>query len=236
MKLLFKKISRYIYDIKQLFFPKYCPLCDSMIDNNGCFCIECLSRLPLTYNWHNTDNIIYSKIYNKSIIRYGASLMDFEKGDISQKIIHLIKYKNRKDIAVDIGRYFGVKLSESILFRDIDIIIPLPLHYKKQKKRGYNQSYLIAMGISEVLKIELNNNIVKRVKNNISQTKLKTVNQRADNVLGIFSVTNPELLRGKSILIIDDVCTTGETISSLVREINNCADDCIVNIATLTTV
>lgn len=237
MKVFFKNFLQYLYSIKQLFFPKYCPLCDSILEKtDGCFCVECFSTFPLTYNWHVTDNIVYKKIYNKAVIQYGASLMDFEKEGISQKIIHLIKYRGRKDIGVEMGRYFGAKLSESILFKNLDYIIPLPLHYKKERRRGYNQSYMIAKGIAEILNVELNNSALQRVKNNPSQTKLKNSQERADNVLGIFSVVDKEALEGKRVLIVDDVCTTGETICSLVREINRSTENCIVHIATLSTV
>lgn len=221
--------------LKLLFYPSLCPLCEVKMTDKEKICTGCLSKIPLTYNWSFPDNIVYEKIQNKCVILHGASLMEFEEGNLSQRIIHLIKYKNRKDLGFLFGRFFGAKLTESPYFRNIDCVIALPLHPFKERKRGYNQSYYIAKGVSEGMNVPLLEKAVCRVVNNPSQTLL-SAEDRVKNTENIFRVVLPESLRGKNVLIIDDVCTTGSTVSSLINEINQAVPDCKVSVALLATV
>lgn len=229
-------MKEFIITFLRVFYPEYCPLCDEVSRNNtNIICTKCTSRLPLSYSWHSRDTEMYKKIEGKCVILNCVTLMLFENESITQKIIHEIKYNNRKELGLEFGRYFGVKLRETMRFNNIDYIIPLPLHPKKQKQRGYNQSYWIAKGIADELGIELCNDTVKRVVNNPTQTKL-SISERVKNVKGIFKVYNQKKLRGKKLLIVDDVCTSGSTISSIVSEINAQTEGSEVSVAILATV
>ncbi len=220
-------------NIIHLFFPDYCPVCDTIKGSkHQKICTKCQTSLPLTYNWHKTDNELYKKLEGKCTVLYAASLLNFEHDGLSQKIIHLIKYKNRYDLGEEFGKYFGTKLKDSIYFSSIDYIVPLPLHKNKERERGYNQSYWISKGIAETLGIELRETLVERIVNNPPQAKLSH-EQRQNNVKDIFSVCNVSELENKKILIVDDVSTTGSTIASLVKEINKKSPTTYVCVATL---
>jgi ComF family protein len=132
------------------------------------------------------------------------------------------------------GRWYGEVLRESGEYDDVDVIVPIPLHPKKILKRGYNQSFYIAKGIAKELGSVVDSRSVKRVVNNPSQTT-KSGTMRWQNVERIFRVSHPEHLHGKHILIVDDVLTTGATISSCVTAISALVPDCRISIASLAT-
>ena len=217
----------------RLFFPDYCPICDTIKPSGSpVVCFDCASILPLTNSWYHNDTEFMKKVEGKCVILHCASLFFYENENVAQKIIHEIKYRNGKDIGYQFGLYFGEKLVDVPHFVGMDYIIPLPLHPKKESKRGYNQSYWIAKGISEILRVEICLDAVLRVVNNPSQTTVVSKN-RPDNVKGIFRVADKDKLQGKRILIVDDVATTGSTLSSIVNEINDTVPDCIVSVVVL---
>ena len=130
-----------------------------------------------------------------------------------QQLIHELKYNDNKEIGFRLGRMAGQNYRQAILSDLPDLILPVPLHPKKKKKRGYNQSEWIARGINSVLKLPVDTNSLCRIRANETQTK-KPIYDRWLNVQEIFSVANPEALEGKHILLIDDVITTGSTLSA----------------------
>lgn len=220
-------------NIFRLFFPDYCPLCDRIkVTPEPKVCIDCISKLPMSFAWDKLDSVLYKKIEGECVVLYCATLFDFEADSLSQKIIHEIKYNRRKDLGYEFGKYFGVKLFDTGRFSDIDYVIPLPLHPKREKKRGYNQSYWIAKGIAEELDSEMCLDSVVRMVDNPSQTTVER-ESRAENVKDIFDVIKPEKLHKKRVLIVDDVATTGSTLASMTNSINSSVGSCIVSIATL---
>jgi ComF family protein len=152
-------------------------------------------------------------------IETGFSLLYFEKTNSTQKILHAIKYQNRKDLAIELGREIGKALSKIEIPLQIDALIPVPLHQRKKFDRGYNQSELLCRGLSEILNIETNNKLVLRKKNSKSQTKLNKFLrwENAQNTYEICKDINSK--NWKHIAIVDDVITTGSTIESIAKEI-----------------
>jgi ComF family protein len=130
-----------------------------------------------------------------------------------------------------LATFYANQLQGTGFLDGIDAIVPLPLHWRRQLKRHYNQSHYIARGISQVTHIPIYKNVVRRVRNNPSQTHL-TLRERIENVEGIFQLTRPELIAGKHILLVDDVTTTGSTLSSCARELAK-ATDVSISILTL---
>jgi ComF family protein len=128
-------------------------------------------------------------------------------------MIHQLKYKNNREIGYFLGELFGLKLMQSSLFEDVDYIVPVPLHRKKLRKRGYNQSEVIATGIGKTFGKELNTNNLFRKEHTSTQTR-KSRFARWENVSGIFDIRNPEVFSEKHILLIDDVITTGSTLEA----------------------
>jgi len=116
-------------------------------------------------------------------------------------------------IGIELGKMFGEKLMESPIYKEVDVVIPIPLHTKKQMKRGFNQSEKFAKGLAESMKISAETRAVKRIVNTPSQTKLSR-SDRIENVKDAFQVTNNPSMKDKSILLVDDVLTTGATLAS----------------------
>jgi ComF family protein len=189
-----------------LIYPCYCNFCErKILDGDIYFCNECYSSLH------------YLEITKKQKLDLqcdnSCSLFIFYPDSVSQKIIHLIKYEGKQNLGVKMGREFGTKLNAHNI--TADFIIPLPLHITRKRERGYNQAEVIAKGISQVLKIPLRTDIIKRYKYTQSQTKLNREERQA-NVRGAFLVKESDLT-GKEIFILDDVITSGATMNECAK-------------------
>lgn len=145
-------------------------------------------------------------------LQWAAALYNFSKGGRVQQALHRLKYENSPDIGIHFGEQFGKRMGEADRPRP-DFLIPIPLHYGKQQIRGYNQSERFARGIANELKIPINQKVLFKHKEITSQTK-KNREDRFPNVLDSFSLKNEKQLRGKTIMIVDDVMTTGATIEA----------------------
>jgi ComF family protein len=137
----------------------------------------------------------------------------YNKGNAVQQLIHRFKYRGMKDIGVFLGEQLGKEIIRSGHADDIDLILPVPLHPKKKKKRGFNQSEIIAVGMASVTGKELNAKCLYRRTYSDTQTR-KTKYERWENVEKIFSLRDPEMLSGKHLLLVDDVITTGATLEA----------------------
>ena len=176
----------------------------------------CISTLPKT-NYHNQEeNRLDEFLGGKFIFNRAAAFCYFYKSGGLQKIVHEFKYKNNPQLAVYMGKLYGLELKDSPFLRDIDYLIPVPLHPKRQKKRGYNQAEEICKGMSAVTGIPVCTSAIRRTVNNQSQTK-QGKTERWENVKNIFATTNDQSLNGKRILLVDDVITTGSTIEAIAK-------------------
>ena len=160
-----------------------------------------------------------------------ASFCGYSKGGILQKLVHQFKYHNKKEIAVLLGRLFGKDLVGSEFVKPIDLIVPVPLHPKRLKTRGYNQAEMISIGLSETTGIPVSKAALVRTIYNPTQTKL-TETQRWENVKDIFDVKNTTDFQGKHLLLVDDVITTGSTIEACAIAILKCPN-VKISVATL---
>ena len=145
-----------------------------------------------------------------------AAFLFYEKDHPIQRLIHRMKYEDRPEIGYQLGRQAALEMQYADFFDGIDLIIPIPLHPKRMRERGYNQSEYIAKGISEVIRIPVDTVHVTRVKNTPKQA-LQTGEGRKHNVADAFTVHNPEQLYNKHILVVDDLITTGETMRSCLK-------------------
>jgi ComF family protein len=188
-----------------------------VIDKENFLCLECFDNLPQTNFALHANNPLEKKFWGRITLVSAMSQFYFSKESIVQNMIHELKYKGNKKA----GHYFGNLMGKSLLNSNrfhIDVIIPLPLFEKKEKTRGYNQSEILCNGISEIInKPIIKNNVVRKVFTE-TQTKKHRI-ERWKNVENIFLVTNPVDLDGKSILLVDDVITTGATIDACATEI-----------------
>jgi ComF family protein len=152
------------------------------------------------------------KFKNKKIISDFYSPFVFEKDKELQHAIHGLKYDKKFPAGVFLGKVLAAEMKINHTNWQLDLIVPIPLHHLKKAERGYNQAYYIAKGISKMLKVKVSDRIVKRIKYTESQTKMN-LNEREENISGAFKVKWKYLIRGKNILLLDDVITTGATIS-----------------------
>lgn len=208
----------------ELFFPRLCVCCeDRLIEHEISICLNCLHKLPKTNHLITPDNKLEVFFAGRFPFERIASFAYFVKGGSIQKIIHEIKYKSNPQLAYYIGELCGKEILKSNFFGKIDYIIPIPLHRKRLKRRGYNQALLIANGISNKTGFSINVNNLIRVINNPSQTKNSRF-ERWKNTEGIFEIKDKTLFEDKHILLVDDVITTGSTIEVCAKLILSCTD------------
>lgn len=204
-----------IHELLGVFFPELCIGCNrSLLKNEKYICASCLFHLPVT-NYHFQQNNPLEKIFWGRIkIERAYAFLMFRKGNITQHLLHELKYKGNKELGVFIGNLYGQALKEYI--RSIDAVISIPLHISKLRKRGYNQSDFFAEGLSAKLGVENLSEHVKRKVATETQTK-KSRFERWENVDSIFEIQNPHLFKNKHILLVDDVITTGATIEACAK-------------------
>ncbi len=204
-------------DFFNLFYPELCVVCsENLLKNEQYICLSCLNSIPKT-NYHLVpDNPIEKRFWGKVPVYRATAFFYFQKGSAFQKLLHALKYKGNKEIGERIGKFAAVDLLDSPDFKTIDVIIPVPLHPKKYRKRGYNQSEWIGKGMSQILEKPQDITTLKRIRENTTQTK-KSVFERFENTEGIFKCDDLTTLAGKHILLIDDVLTTGSTLEACIR-------------------
>lgn len=164
-------------------------------------------------------------------VERAAALFYYAAHSETSNILLALKYYGKHDVGIDMGKLMADELMPSGFFEGIDLLVPLPLERKRQRARGYNQSEMLAKGISITTGIPYSNKAVKRTTFNKSQTKLNKW-ERMENVSNCFLLSKPELLKGKHILLIDDVLTTGSTLLSC-AEVLTQAEDIKISILTL---
>jgi ComF family protein len=203
-----------INDFISLIFPNVCAACGkSLYKYENSICAYCIYHLPKT-NYHlQLDNPITKIFWGRVLIHSGAALYEFNKGGKVQYLIHQLKYKGYKEIGFTVGKLYGDELKQCANFNTVEIVIPVPLHAKKKKKRGYNQSDTFAQGLAKSLNAEAKLNVLFRVFESESQTK-KSRYRRWQNVESIFQLRDTSNLAGKHILMVDDVITTGATLEA----------------------
>lgn len=230
--MLLKGLKYALYSFIELLFPVNCAGCNAPLQGEEKnLCLHCITNLPLTHNWKNRVNPTYKKMYGRFALEYANSFLYFTKSGLTQHLIHQFKYRNRKDLAVYLGYLFGQHLLKSTWINEIDTLLPIPLHPKKERQRGYNQSAHLALGITEATRIPTLEGVLIKAKNTPTQTR-KSIIERVENVRDTFRVEDYAILKGKHILIVDDVLTTGSTIESAAFELLQ-IEDVKISFATL---
>lgn len=214
--------STILRDFYRLFIPHKCTYCGMDLQNNEDYiCKLCLSKIPKTNYHKNKLDTINEIFWGRVKLEYAYSHYLFNKGGILQTLIHNIKYENEQQLAIILGKEMAYSLQDTEIPETIDIITSIPLHPKKKRIRGYNQSDLLAQGMSEVLQIPFRSDIIKRTQHTSTQTK-KNKEQRWNNVKDAFEVSDKETIKGKHIAVIDDVLTTGATMEACVSKLSMC--------------
>jgi len=201
-------------DFINLIYPRTCTACgQSLYRHEEVLCSQCLIHLPKTYYEKDPNNPLVSLFWGKISVEMIASFYFFNKGNKVQNLIHLLKYKDRPDVGVYIGKRYGVFLMKNPIFSSVDVIIPVPLHVSKLKIRGYNQAEMFAQGLSASMGLPVDNSSFVRNTATETQTR-KTKLERWENVKNKFAVINQDNIKDKHILLVDDVITTGATLEA----------------------
>lgn len=204
----------FINSILELFYPSVCAACGhSLFHWEQLVCTRCRSFLPKTGYAMIEDNPLARIFYGRVRLKAVTACFFFSKEGKVQHLIHELKYRGNMDAGVFLGQELGKTIQEAPLFQGLDFLIPVPLHPKREKERGYNQSLMIAQGVSEVTGIPIGSGFLTRSVNTATQTH-KNKEERWRNVKDIFVLHHAEKLENKSVLLIDDVLTTGATLEA----------------------
>ena len=205
-------MNTWFHSFWSLLFPRCCVVCGSPLSRGEeCLCTCCNINLPRTGFHLRKDNPVECLFWGRIPgLKRASSFLFYRKGSDFRRILHLLKYGGYKELGEVMGRYMAAELSSGGFFDGVDMIIPVPLHRKKQKLRGYNQSEWIARGLASVTGIPLCAECMIREKNTETQTRKSTF-ERWENVEGIFRLCDTVHFEGKHVLLVDDVLTTGAT-------------------------
>lgn len=203
-----------------LFYPKTCPSCSYPLgDHESYLCTNCRHELPLTH-FHKTNDPAVAKIfYGRALIEQATALLRFEKKGIVQKLLHQLKYKGQEGIGLFLGAWLGEELKGIPSYTDVDVVIPVPLHKKKLRRRGYNQVEKFGEQIAQALDAQYIDDILIKISNTRSQVSKKRFARWTDTDQ-IFSIVKPETLANTHILLVDDIVTTGATLEACITQLN----------------
>ncbi|MDB5145842.1 MAG: ComF family protein [Mucilaginibacter sp.] len=204
----------YLADFVSLLFPELCQACgESLVTGEDLLCLDCRYHLPFT-NFHlKADNMVAQQFWGKINLEAAYSLCYFTKGGKMQHLMHQFKYKGMQKIGHLLGNIAGEQLAKNPIFNTVDLIIPVPLHKSRLRKRGYNQSTCFAAGLSQKLNIPFDEGNLVRIRATETQTHRSRFS-RFENMQQVFALTNPEALVNKHVLLVDDIVTTGSTLEA----------------------
>ncbi|HHB78388.1 MAG TPA: ComF family protein [Saprospiraceae bacterium] len=207
-----------------LLYPRLCLSCGlELPPGEEKICLHCVADMHFTDYHLSLENHFSDRLFGRIPFYATSALLTFRKGGKTQPILHELKYKGNHQIGVELGRQHGRILQESPYFQQLDWILPVPLHIKKKRLRGYNQSAVYAQGLSEILQVPFSDHILIRKTFTETQTK-KGKDERFQNVNSVFGVAQPKLIHQKHVLIVDDVMTTGATLESCANALLSAAD------------
>lgn len=208
------KLKNYLADFLSLLFPQLCPACgNELVAHEKVICTDCQYNLPQT-NFHLVnDNIVARQFWGKINLEGAYSLYYFTKGGKVQNLMHHFKYKDMPQIGNALGKIAGLQLATNATFAAVDYIVPVPLHKSRLKERGYNQSACFAEGLAEKLKARVEEDNLIRVRATQTQTHRSRF-ERFENMQEVFAVKDKQKLKGKHVLLVDDIVTTGSTLEA----------------------
>lgn len=209
-------LKKWFSPLVRQFFPRRCAVCGNVLHEEEDFlCLACNMNLPRTDFHLREKNPVENLSWANIPLQHATAFFYYRKGSDFRTLLHLLKYGRRRDLGVKMGRMMAAELKENLpeFFEGVDVLVPVPLHPMKMRMRGYNQSSCIARGISEITGIPVETKSVVRLKNNDAQSSTSSLD-RWRNVEGIFALRPSADFAGKHVLIVDDVLTTGSTLTA----------------------
>lgn len=209
-----QQIKTLAAELFQLLFPNLCNGCGHpLMKSEQLLCLNCRFDLPYTDFHLYPDNPVAKQLWGRMPCKYATAMLYFKKGSRVQQLLHNLKYKGKPELGVLLGALLAETILQSNVPWEVDLILPVPLHQKRERTRGYNQSLCIAEGLATVLRLPVYKNVLIKQSSTSSQTK-KSRFSRFENLRSAFIIKNENLVKGKNILLIDDVITTGATIEA----------------------
>lgn len=228
-------MNLYFNSLMSIFYPQSCIICSGLLyKDEQIMCLSCALELPkvsIGDFTEETKNEIIHRLIGKLSVEKATTAYYFYKTGATQKLLHQIKYNGRKDIATYLATSMAQDLVNTDFFESIDCIVPIPLNSHRYAIRGYNQAFEIAKGIQEVVQLPIITKGITRPQNTVSQTQLDP-EHRFSNVQNAFKIAASDELKNKHCLIVDDVFTTGSTISAFAHQLMS-TNNCKVSIATI---
>lgn len=195
--------------------PRYCVVCDGRLaPTERTLCSACLMRLPrTTFQFAPEDNVMAQLFWGLAPVCRAAALFYYQPHADDARVVYQLKYGDRPDVGEDMGRLMAGEMRFADYFGGVDLLVPVPLSPRRLRQRGYNQSESLALGVSQATGIPVCRQALCRRHFRQSQTRLSR-RERQENVSGMFYVSHPERLCDRHIMLIDDVCTTGATLTA----------------------
>ena len=212
------RVSDITDSLLQFLFPHVCAGCgNDNLSRQSTICLPCLESLPETGFEYQPDNPVEKSFWGRVPVESAAAHLYFARGSLVQQLMHQLKYKGNREVGIQLGRLMGNALRTSGRF-DADALVPLPLFASRERKRGYNQSALLCRGIAETYPLPVIETAVYRTMSTETQTKKGRI-ERWQDMEGRFVVKDPSSIEGKSVLLVDDVITTGATLEACGSEL-----------------
>lgn len=226
-------LSSWWRDIWALLFPPVCAVCGApLLRGERSVCTFCRVTAPLTGYWREAANPVADRFAGLLPVEQASAFLFFRPRSGWRHLVHDFKYRSQWRLALELGRWYGAELAASPLYGGVEAVVPLPLHPWKQLWRGYNQSAYLAEGIAEALGVPVERRALRRIRNTSAQA-LKPHRERAANVAGAFRAVDPARLAGRHLLLVDDVLTTGSTLTAAGEALLAAAPDCRISVAVL---
>lgn len=219
----------------QALFPSTCAACgEVLMSGEHQLCLDCIANLHEASDSGATGNAAERHLTGRLPLQAAMSLYRFRKGNTVQEVVHAMKFHGNCELCVMMGRQLGLELLHSGRFDSVDVLVPVPLHWWRRLRRGYNQSELLCRGIAEVMPRPVVTGAVVRHRYTRQQSRQQNT-ARATNVEGAFSMRHPERIVGKHVLLVDDVLTTGATLTACADALLT-VDGLTLSVATLSIV
>lgn len=220
-------------DLLSLVYPRVCCACGkSLFKHEEAVCNRCFVSLPRS-NFHlQPENPVQKLFYGRVAVKFSASFLLFQKRGGVQKMLHALKYRSRPEVGQLLGKWYAQDLKRAGVFTDCELIVPVPLHVNRLRKRGYNQSEWIGKGLAGELNIPLVSDVLTKTLFTETQT-FKSREERWQNTLHSFGLADPARISGRHVLLVDDVITTGATTEACIAQLDKagCASVSVASIA-----
>lgn len=220
------------HDFLNLFYPEVCQVCDNiLVKNENVICLNCLHELPVTNFHQDNENPVKKVFYGRVNVEEATALLLFQKKGAVQKLIHNLKYRGHRSIGKYLGKWMGEELARSPHFSEIDAVIPVPLHRRKLRSRGFNQVEDFGKEIAAALNVPYLDDVLQKRSYSTSQT-IKGRLARWGNMEETFVLVHPEKIQNMHLLLVDDLITTGSTLEACAGVLQE-AKDIKISMATM---